>query len=238
PERACMNAICARCQRRYRVRDCKSTITVPMPVHANLLTRRPNTLIDYKPHQRVRAHRCGMSRRITNYNRPRPPAYRCRIEPLYHHGIAPARILSDVHHFEPQRCRKLDSLLSRLQQKIFGPSLGVSSNRARTNKRCRLDLQSCPLDDFRDWTNVILVRARRAVRTNLHMASHNLSRQRFYMLNSSRPGARKTEIERVDPQIFHQMKNLDFLFDRRIAHRRRLQPVAQRFVIQEDWLGR
>src|SRR5271166_5190394 len=53
------------------------------------------------------------------------------------------------------------------------------------------------------------------------------------MLHSARPSTGQTKIERVDAQRLHQMKNLDFLGNRRIAHRWRLQPIAQTLIIQQ-----
>ena len=77
------------------------------------------------------------------------------------------------------------------------------------------------------------MRPRRTVGANLHLVRNDLPRQRRHMLDRARSRARQSQIERVDPQRLHQMKNFDFLGDRRIAHRRRLQPIAQALIIQQ-----
>jgi len=61
---------------------------------------------------------------------------------------------------------------------------------------------------------------------------NNFASQRRDVLNRARARARKTKIKRVNTERLHQMKNFDLLLDRRIADRRRLQAVAQRFIRQ------
>src|SRR5882724_10162164 len=46
----------------------------------------------------------------------------------------------------------------------------------------------------------------------------------------SRP--RQPKVERVDAQGFHQMQDLNFLRNRGIAHRRRLQAIAQGLIVE------
>ncbi len=85
-----------------------------------------------------------------------------------------------------------------------------------------------------DGANVVLVRARGAVGANLHPALNNFAGQRLNVLDRALSGAGKTKIERVDAKRFHQMQDFDFLFNRRIANRGRLQAITQGFVIQLD----
>src|SRR5690606_2900855 len=49
-----------------------------------------------------------------------------------------------------------------------------------------------------------------------------------------RTRSRQPDVRRVDPELRHQMQDLQLLLDRRILHRRGLQPVPQRLVIQLD----
>jgi hypothetical protein len=77
------------------------------------------------------------------------------------------------------------------------------------------------------------MRARRAVGANLHLVRDDLSRQRRNMLDRSWPCTGQSEIERVDAQRFHEMKDFNFLGDRWIAHGRRLQSIAKTFIIEQ-----
>src|SRR5207245_10258538 len=42
------------------------------------------------------------------------------------------------------------------------------------------------------------------------------------------------QIERIDTQSFHQVQDVNFLFDRRVVHRRRLQPIPQTLIVQKN----
>ena len=66
----------------------------------------------------------------------------------------------------------------------------------------------------------------RAIGANLHTMLNDLSCQRFGVFDRTWTGTRQTEIERVDPKSFHQMKDRNFFLDRRIAHRGRLQTIT------------
>ena len=55
-------------------------------------------------------------------------------------------------------------------------------------------------------------------------------RQRRDVLDRPRADTRQSEIERIDSERLHQMKDFNFFLDRWIAHRRRLQSIAQAFV--------
>src|SRR6266581_1772515 len=48
----------------------------------------------------------------------------------------------------------------------------------------------------------------------------------------SSPVAGQAKVQRVDPQVFHQVQNLDLLLDGRVEHGGRLKPVAQRLIIE------
>ena len=60
----------------------------------------------------------------------------------------------------------------------------------------------------------------------------NLARQPFDVADDVRPGAGQADVRRVDAEPVDQVQDLDLLLDRRTAHRRRLQAVAQRLVVQ------
>ena len=160
-------------------------------------------------------------------------------KPLHRLRIATARVLGDVHDIQPKRNRILDGLLSRLQKEVVSPSFRESADRTRSNKGRRLDRQPSLLHDLGDRPDIVLVRTRRTVRLNLHLVRDNFARQRSHGLDRALARSRQAEVERIDPQRFHQMKDFNLFRDRRIAHRRRLQTVAQALVIEQHrprWL--
>jgi 2'-5' RNA ligase len=62
-------------------------------------------------------------------------------------------------------------------------------------------------------------------------------RQRFDVFKRPWASPRKTQVEGVDSQRFHEMKNLNFFCNGRIAHRRRLQSIAKSFIVQRNRPG-
>jgi hypothetical protein len=59
-----------------------------------------------------------------------------------------------------------------------------------------------------------------AVGPNLHFAADDLASQCFAIRRRARSGSGQAEVERVDAQGFHAMKDLNFFFDGGIAHGR------------------
>ena len=76
------------------------------------------------------------------------------------------------------------------------------------------------------------MRARGAVRANLHARLNNFAREGFGVRIGARPCAGEADIHGVDSERFHQVKDFDFLGDARIVNRRILQAVAKGLVIQ------
>jgi len=73
-----------------------------------------------------------------------------------------------------------------------------------------------------------------AVAFDLQVSPGDLPRQRLYVRHRARARARQSQVEGIDAQGLHQVENLDLLFDGRIADGRRLQAVAQGFVVEQD----
>jgi hypothetical protein len=69
---------------------------------------------------------------------------------------------------------------------------------------------------------------------NVAASRDDLAGQGSHVLDRARTGAGQSEIEGVDPQRFHQMKDFDLFGNRRIAHRRRLQSVTQGLIVEQD----
>ena len=53
------------------------------------------------------------------------------------------------------------------------------------------------------------------------------------MLDSARTRAGKAEVEGVDAERIHQVENFDLFADRGVADGRRLQTVAESFVVEQ-----
>ena len=190
--------------------------------------------LEDEPHQRECSHRRGMSGGIANHDGARPAVDRGRVKTLHHLRIAAARVLGDVHRFEAQRHGELHGFFRGLKQEVVGPAFGVAANRTGANEGRGLNVQPGALHDLGDRPDVILVGAGGAVGANLHLVADDLAGQRLAIRDCARSGAGQSQIERVDAQGFHQMQDLNFLCNRGIAHRRRLQPIAQGLIVEQD----
>ena len=188
----------------------------------------------HEAHQRERAHRSGVSRGVANHDGARAAVDRGRVQTLDHRRIAAAGVLGHVHRFEAERHGELHRLFRGLEQEVVGPVFGVAANRAGADESRRLDVQPGALHDLGDRPDVIFVSAGGAVGANLHLVADDLVGQRFAIRDRTRSRAGQPQVERVDAQRFHQMQDLDFLRNRGIAHRGRLQTIAQGLVVEQD----
>ena len=204
-----------------------------MPVHANFFAGRPHHFLDHKPYQRKGAHGRGVARGVADHDGARA-AINCRgVKPFHCFRITAARVLGDIHRIEAKRNRILHGLLGGLQKKVVGPILRKTPNRTGSNKCSGLDRQTRLLHDFGNGTNIVLVGSCRAVGAYLHLLRNDFARQGCHMFHRTRPGTRQSKIKRVDPQRLHQMEDLNFLGNRRIADRWRLQAIAETLIIEQ-----
>src|SRR5262249_4600702 len=104
----------------------------------------------------------------------------------------------------------------------------------RADKRAGFDRDTGALRDLNDRDNVVLMGARGAVWSNLQFVVRDLAGQSFNSGGVCATGSRQSDISRVDAECFHQVKQLEFLFDWRLRDRRRLQTITQRFVVDPD----
>src|SRR5207244_7144358 len=160
------------------------------------------------------------------------------IHTLHHLRITARPVLGDIHDLETERNRILHGLLCCVQQKIVAPAFRVTANRTRSKKRRRCNVQPGALHNLCNRPDVVFMRPSCTVRTDLHFVIDDLSRQCLHMLTRTRPSSRQPQIERIDAQSFHQVQDVNFFFDRRIAHRWRLQPIPQAFIVQENGVRR
>ena len=78
------------------------------------------------------------------------------------------------------------------------------------------------------------MRARGAVRPNLHFLVGDLARHHLDARGVRSARARQPDVGCIDAEVIHQMKQLNLLFDRRFAYRGRLKAVAQGLIIKPN----
>src|SRR6266849_5337067 len=76
--------------------------------------------------------------------------------------------------------------------------------------------------------------ARCAIGLDLHAVRGDFARERLGIRHGPGTRARQTNIYGIYAERFHQMQDFDLFFDARIENGWILQPVAKRFVIQQD----
>ncbi len=234
PHGRCVNDFCSGHQSGDGIRDCQTAIAMAVPLHANVLAGRLHNFVDDKVHQRDHAHRRRVTGGIADHDGLRAVANRGAVEPLNGFGIAAGGVLGHVHDVEAEPDRILHGVFRGALQEVVGPVFGVAADGAGADEGRHLDGNAGGLHDLGDRTNVVLMRAGCAVGLDLQLGAADLARQRLAMRLRARARAGQADVEHVDADGFHQVKDLDLLLDGRIADRRRLQPVAQRFVIQQD----
>ena len=89
-----------------------------------------------------------------------------------------------------------------------------------------------PLADLDNRRDVADRRARRAVGAHLQLGVDDLAGQALDIGDDVRAGAGQADVGGVDAEPIDEVQDLDLLLDRRRPHRRRLQPVAQRLVVE------
>src|SRR5579862_8513281 len=229
-KRRSVHAISSRHECGYRVGNSEPAIRMPVPFDANLFAGGFNHFFDHEFHQRRCSHRCCMPCRIAEHQSPRATFDRGSVELLDRLGIRTRGVFGDIHHRKAKRNRVLDGLFRRLQQEVAIPAFRITPDRTRSNERRHFDRQASLLHNLGNRPNVALHRASGAIGRDLHFVRDDLTSQRRHMLDRARPRSRKSEVKRVDTERLHQVKNFNLLFDGRIAHRRRLEPVAQRLI--------
>ena len=205
-----------------------------MPIHANLFTRGPHHLVDYKFDQCHDAAGGSVAAGIANHNGASAAFNGGFIQALNGLGIAARCVFGHVHDLKPQGAGVLHRILRGLEQEVIAPILRITANRAGANKGCRLDGESGFLRNFRDGTNVVLVRARCAVWANFEFLVRDFAGHHLNTRGVCATRAGQTDVRRVDAKRIHQMQQLDLLLDRRLTYGRRLQAVTQRLVVKPD----
>src|SRR6185312_2501483 len=79
-------------------------------------------------------------------------------------------------------------------------------------------------------------RATRAGDADLHLAVDDLLAHAEHVFERALARPRQADVGLVDAEVFHQVEDLELVFDRRIANRRVLQTIPQRLVEEGDVL--
>ena len=147
------------------------------------------------------------------------------------------RLVSSVTymHSRPSDTAYFTAFIRGLKQEVVAPAFGVAANRAGADEGRGLNVQPGALHDLGNRPDVMFMSAGGAVGANFHLVAHDLVGQCLAIRDGARSCARQPHIERVDAQSFHQMQDLNFLGDRRIAHRGRLQSIAQGLIVEQDF---
>ena len=146
--------------------------------------------------------------------------------------IRSRRVFGDVHHLQALTHAEADRLLGAPLQIIDRPVFRVLADGTRSDEAAALDRESGALHDVGDRLNVGDDGAGHAVRLNVQAALDDLRGQTLDVAHHVRPGARKSDGGGVDADAVEQVQDAQLLVDRRRAHRRRLQAVAQRLVVE------
>jgi hypothetical protein len=128
--------------------------------------------------------------------------------------------------------RERHGFLGGRQHAVQRPPLGVLAYGRAADERARLDGHADLLGDLRHRAHVGHHGARRAVRPDGETALHDLPRQRRDGLHRTGPRAGEADVGGVDAQAIHEVQKPDLVLDGRIHHRRILETVAQRLVVQ------
>ncbi len=209
-------------QRTEGVGNRESAIAVAVPLHANIGATGLHHFVHHELDQRDHTHRSGMSHSVANDDGLGSAIDGRGVHALDGFRIAACGVFGDVHHVEPVRHRELHRMLSRSQQEVVGPVFGVAADGAGPDEGRRFDGNSGALHNLGDGPDIVLMGARRTVGLDVEARAADLSGQCLGVRHGARPGARQPDVEHVDADLFHQVEDLDFLFDGRVAHRGRL----------------
>ena len=115
---------------------------------------------------------------------------------------------------------------------VDGPVLGVLPDRRRPDEQVCIDRDPGFLTHLDDRLDVGHDGSARAVSLEVKPLRRDFLRETQDVRLRARTGAGQANIDGVDAQLGHQMQNSQLVFDLRIGHRRRLDAVAQRLVVE------
>ena len=120
------------------------------------------------------------------------------------------------------------------KQVIDLPALGVLPDRTTANEQTRLDVRTRSLHNVHDVLDIRDHRAATAVGSDGQVVVRDLPAKPSDVLLLARSGSWNAHARALDAELVHHVNDADFCFDWRIEHRRTLQSVAQRLVVDLD----
>ncbi len=227
-----VNLVCAASHSRKRIRDRKPAIVVAVPVDANFFAGWFHDLVDGELHKVERTIWRGVADGVAENNGARTVSNGRGVQPLHGIGISANGVFRDIHGRKSVLDRELYCFFGSAFEVIDRPIFHQPADGTAAEKCSGFNRYAHALRNFDNRTNVIFMRARRAIGLDFHPVRGDFPCQCFGMRKGTRPCARQSDIDCVDSKRFHQMQDFDFFFNAGVEHGWILQAVAQRFVIQ------
>ena len=140
--------------------------------------------------------------------------------------------VGDEHERESLANGEAHGLLAHAHHLLERPLLRVLANGRGADERRRLDRESRFLRDARDRLDVRRERARGGVGRDRELRIHYFLRQRERVRARARARAGKPDVRGGDAELRHQVEECLLVFDGWIGDGWRLQPIAQRLVVE------
>ena len=144
------------------------------------------------------------------------------------------RVLGDVHDRQVVLLGKVQGLPRAVQQDLQVPALGVLPDLARADEGADLDRDARLLRDLDDRLDVGDDGAAGHVDADVQPVVGHLLGEACDVVTLALPGARQADVGRADPELVHQVDEPDLVVEPRVQDARRLEPVAQRLVVEQD----
>src|SRR6202011_397429 len=235
-ERAAMDAVGARNGRLDGIDDAETAIAVAVPVKANAgfhFVQHPSDVAD----DGAGARRRRVADRIADCDARRALLDRGAKELTERLGLRPGRVLGDIEHGQLVLPRETDGLARVVDHLVDGPAFGVLANRTGTDERRDLDRDADPLRDLDHRPDVDLERSCRAERLDAQALVANLLGETFDIGNRARARTWKTKVDRTDAELVGQVQEAKLVFDIGVAHRRALDAIAERLIVNGHGVG-
>ncbi len=151
-----------------------------------------------------------MSHRVANANSFRAAANRGRVKRANSFRVCARGVFSDVHHRHAFTDGKRHGFFSQFQQLIERPVFRKKSYRGGTDEGAGFDRNTSALRNFDDRQDVVAVRARGAVWTNLQFLLGDFAGHQLHAGGMSAARAGQSDVGGVDAERIHQDEAVRF----------------------------